>query len=86
MKIPKLLKIVSRFLSADKSEQHKRIKCFKEILKKLKKKENELKKKIEHESNEKEREQIKKELAIIYAQRRKGIQTIKQLKKDKKNA
>ncbi|MCU7835792.1 MAG: hypothetical protein KZQ83_11155 [gamma proteobacterium symbiont of Taylorina sp.] len=81
MKSPKLLKIVKRFLSADEEKQHKHIECFTDVLKKLKKKERILKKKLENESNNKNRQQIKKDLAIIYAQRTKGIRTVKILKK-----
>jgi hypothetical protein len=82
MKIPKLLKIVNRFLSAEKEKQYEHTKCFKDILKKLKKKENSLKHKLKNENSEKNRKQIKKELAIVHAQRRKGIEALKKLKKD----
>lgn len=81
MKAPKLLKIVNRFLSANKNKQSEHTKCFKDVLKKLKKKEIDLKDKLKKESNEKNRKQIKKELAIVHAQRRKGIEAIKKLKK-----
>ena len=81
MKTPKLLKVVKRFLSADKNKQYEHTKCFKDVLKKLKKKERDLKIKLEHEKNEKKQKQIKKDLAIIYVQRRKGIEALKKLKK-----
>ncbi len=82
MKAPKLLKIVNRYLSADKNKQHKHVKCFKDVLKKLKKKERILKKKLEHEKDQAICKQLKKELAIIYAQRKKGIDAVKQFKKE----
>ena len=81
MKAPKLLKIVNRFLSADKEKQYKHTKCFTDVLKKLKKKENTLKNKLKNENNEKVRKQIKKELAIVHAQRGKGIEAIRKLNK-----
>ena len=81
MKAPKMLKIVKRFLSADKEKQYEHTKCFKDVLKKLKKKENTLKHKLKNENNEKNRKEIKKELAIVHAQRRKGIEALKKLKK-----
>ena len=81
MKTPRLLKIVNRYLSADKEKQYEHTKCFKEVLKKLKKKERVLKKKLENEKNEKQRKEIKKDLAIIYYQRKKGIDALKKLKK-----
>ena len=81
MKTPKLLKVVKRFLSADKNKQYEHTKCFKDVLKKLKKKERILKKELENEKHEKNRKQIKKDLAIIYVQRKKGIDALKELKK-----
>lgn len=80
MKSPKLLKKVKRFLSADEEKQYEQSKCFKDVLKKLKKKENHLKNKLKKETNEKNQKQIKKELAIVHAQRKKGIEAIKKLK------
>jgi len=82
MRAPKLLKIVKRFLSADKEKQYEHTKCFTDVLKKLKKKENALKNKLANESSDKNRKQIKKELAIVHAQRKKGIEALKKLKKD----
>ena len=81
MKAPKLLKIVERYLSAGKNKQYKHVECFTDILKKLKKKERALKKKLESETHDKNRQKIKKELAIIYAQRRKGVHALKAAKK-----
>ena len=81
MRAPKLLKIVKRFLSADKKKQYEHTKCFTDVLKKLKKKENTLKNKLKNENNEKVRKQIKKELAIVHAQRGKGIEAMRKLKK-----
>jgi len=83
MKAPKLLKMVSRFLSADEDKQQKNVECFKDVLKKLKKKERALKKRLENEKVQATRKQLKKELAIIYAQRKKGIDAVKQCKKEK---
>ena len=65
-----------------KKKQYEHTKCFTDVLKKLKKKENNLKNKLNNESNLKNRKQIKKELAIVHAQRKKGIEAIKKLKKD----
>lgn len=83
MKAPKLLKIVERFLSADKEKQQEHIKCMKDVLKKLKKKENALKNKLNQEKKDKDRKKIKSELAIIYLKRKKGIASIKELIKKK---
>lgn len=83
MKAPKLLKIVKRYLSADEDKQQKHIECFTDVLKKLKKKERILKKKLGNEHSNKNRQQIKKDLAIIYAQRKKGVHAIKAAKNAK---
>ncbi len=80
MNANKLLKTVSRFLSANKKKQNEHTKCFKEVLHKLKKKERQLKNELEHEKNEKTRKRIKKDLEVVYVQRRKGIQALKKLK------
>ncbi len=82
MRAPKMLKIVKRFLSADKEKQYEHTKCFRDVLKKLKKKEVDLKHKLKHEHNEKNGKQIKKELEIVHAQRKKGIDALKKLKKN----
>jgi hypothetical protein len=82
MRAPKLLKVVKRFLSADKEKQYEHTKCFKDVLKKLKKKENALKNELKNEKNEKNRKQLKKEIAVVHAQRKKGIEALKKLKKE----
>lgn len=82
MRAPKLLKIVKRFLSADKEKQYEHTKCFKDVLKKLKKKENSLKNELKNEKIEKHRKQLKKEIAVVHAQRKKGIEALKKLKKE----
>ncbi|MDM8547974.1 hypothetical protein [Candidatus Venteria ishoeyi] len=82
MKTPKLLKSVKRFLSADKNKQGAKIKCFKDILKKLKKKETALKNKLEQERDDKKRNELKKNIAVVHAQRYKGLEAIKKIKKN----
>ena len=77
----KLLKVVKRFVSADKEKQSKHIECFTDVLKKLKKKQNELKKKLNSEHNEKKRKEIKQALCIVFEQRKKGVNAIKKFKK-----
>jgi len=81
MNTPKLLKIVKRYLSADDEKQQKHIECFTDVLKKLKKKERFLKEKLADEKNNKACQVIKKDLAIVYAQRKKGIKALKMIKK-----
>ncbi len=81
MKTPKLIKKAREYLDASRSKQRKEAKCIKELLKKLKKKEHALKDKLEKEKDPKKREHIEKNLQVIFAQRRKGITILKELKK-----
>lgn len=82
-KTSKLLKIVKRFVSAAEHKQQEHTKCFTDVLKKLKKKQIELKKKLKAEHNDKARKLIKQELLIVYEQRKKGLKAIKKLKNNK---
>jgi hypothetical protein len=82
MKTPKLLEKVEKILHAKEAKQRQHAKCFKEILHKLKKRQKDLKEKLKDTSNEKERKRIKRDLAIIHTQRKKGIQALKDLKKN----
>lgn len=81
MKTPKMIKRVGDFLDAGKDKQQKQIKSIKEILRNLKKKQDSLKKKSKTEKDDKKRKRILKELDIIFAQRKKGINALKKLKK-----
>jgi len=76
----KLLKTVSRYLSAKKSKQYENTKCFTDVLKKLKQKERQLKKELENEKNDKARKKIKQKLCIVYEQRKKGVSALKKVK------
>jgi len=80
MTTPKLLKKVATFLEADKSKLQEQHDDLKAVLKKLKKKEVSLKKLLAKETNEKRQKQLKKDLAIIFVQRKKGIKLLKALK------
>lgn len=80
MKTPKMIKQVGDFLDADKDKQQKQIKSIKEILRSLKKKQDSLKKKSKSEKDDKKRKHIRKNLDIIFAQRKKGINALKKLK------
>jgi len=73
MKRKKLLKILGELLDSDKREMNNRQDKLKEILTKLRKKEHQLMEKIELEENEKKCKRLRNELAIVHAQRSKGI-------------
>lgn len=81
MKTPKLIKKVRKYLDADSHKLRKEEKCIKELLKKLKKKERVLEARLEKEKDAKKRRQLRKNLQVIYAQRKKGVSILKTLKK-----
>lgn len=80
MKTLKLLKKVENILNAKKSKQLDEKKTLKEVLHKLKKRKHKLQEKLEHAGKSSEKERIRKDLAIIRAQRKKGLKTLKNLK------
>ncbi len=81
MKTPKLINKAKEFLSASKSKQRKEAKYINELLKKLKKKERHLKDKLEKEKDSKKQRQVRKDLHVVFAQRKKGITILKEMKK-----
>ena len=80
MKTSKLLKKTEHILSARKSKQRKEIDRLKDLLAALKKKKHKLNAKLEETKNSDDREHIRKELAVIRAQRHKGLKILKALK------
>jgi flagellar biosynthesis GTPase FlhF len=82
MKIPKMLKQVDEFLDAGKKKKHDQKDAIKEVLKSLKHKHNACKDKMKTEKDENKRKRMEKELDIIWAQRKKGLNALKKLVKD----
>ncbi len=80
MKTIKLLKKVEEILNAKKSKQLDQKKNLKEVLGKLKKRKHKLEEKLDNAGKSSEKERIRKDLAIIRAQRKKGLKTLKGLK------
>ncbi len=80
MKTPKLFKMAQQYLDGDAKNVKDQKACIKEILKKLKKKERSLKEKLTTEKSDKEKKRIEQDLSIIFAQRKKGLKTLKTLK------
>ena len=79
MKTPKLFKMAEQYLDGDAKKLKNQKACIKEILKKLKKKERTLKANLAVEKSAKERKHIEQDLNIIFAQRKKGLKTLKSL-------
>ena len=79
MKKKKLLKKLQDFFDLnERSKLDKKNELLK-ILKKLKQKERKISAKLETVTDEAERKEFMKELDIIYAQRKKGINLVKEL-------
>lgn len=79
MKKKKLLKKLQAFFDLDERSKRAKKKELLKILKKLKEKERKMDAKLKATPNESERQELAKELDIIYAQRKKGINLIKEL-------
>jgi hypothetical protein len=79
MKTSKLLKKTEELLSAKKSKQRDRIDSLKEILGQLKKRKRKLREKLKTEKRTRNLERIHKDLAVIRAQRKKGLKALKDL-------
>ncbi len=79
MKQKKLLDKLKMFFDSNTREREKQKSDFKDILKKLKKRERKLKKKLDAEKKPGKQKLLKQEINVIYAQRKKGIKLIKEL-------
>ncbi len=80
MKTSKLLKKTESILSAKKSKQRKEVECLKELLAALKKKKRKLGAKLDNTKSGTEQEHLRKELAVVRAQRHKGLKLLKAIK------
>lgn len=84
MKAKKLIKIAEEYLGAENRKRKAKIKYLKQVLKKLSKREKELE--IKFIDNKSNKEKISNELALIHAHRKKGLELLKQLKKERQPA
>ncbi len=84
MKAKKLIKIAEEYLGAENRKRKAKIKYLKQVLKKLSKREKELE--IKFIDNKSNKEKISNELALIHAHRKKGLELLKQLKKERQSA
>ena len=82
MKINDLMSLAEDFLSTESRKRKEKIKCLKHVLDKLRKREDKLDLKFKEGKGNKEK--MSKELAVIHAHRKKGIDLLKQHKKEQK--
>ncbi|WOJ95099.1 hypothetical protein R0135_07980 [Congregibacter variabilis] len=83
MKAKKLLNRLGEFLDADETTQYRELKATNKVLgvlKALKRKEASLKEQLLITLDPQERSAIQTKLDVIYAQRKKGVERVKQLK------
>lgn len=88
MKAKKLLARLNAFMDADLRTQQEEMKSIRKVLKELKEKERKLQKKIEKPEAAEAREALQLQLDVIYAQRRKGLDRVREIKaliQEKKN-
>ena len=78
MKQKKLLEKLRIFFDSDARERENQKADVKDILKKLKKKERNLKDKLDAENDAEKRNRIQQKIDVVYAQRKKGIALIKE--------
>lgn len=81
MKLGKLLKKIESFLAADQDTQAAERKAIRTRLKQLKEKERELRARLKQSTDNEERTQLSTRLDVVYAQRKKGVERVKALKK-----
>jgi ribosomal protein L5 len=85
MKAKKLLNKLKDILSDERKAQLTRYSSLKKVLKSLRNEKIRLEMKLAEARNEEDREEIASRLEIISAQRKKGLQLLKELKKERKN-
>ena len=85
MNINKLLDELRNYLDSERREQLAKYDSIKRVLKKLKKKENALKDELKNEHDEEASKQLQREIDVIFAQRKKGVELRKALKEAKES-
>lgn len=80
MNIKKLFVKAEAFLNTDKRKRKEKKRCLKHVLKKLRKYEEELNNLVQNESDEKVLKKLDKKIALVHAQRKKGLELLKELK------
>jgi len=82
VKINNLMDLAEEYLNAENRKRKSKIKCLIHVLEKLRKREKKLDLKFAEGRGNKEK--ISNELALIHAQRKKGLKLLKQFKKKAK--
>lgn len=80
MRIKKLFTKAEAFLDSDKRKRREKKKCLKHVLKKLRNYEEKLNAQLRDESDKKAAEKLNREIALVHAQRKKGLRVLKNMK------
>lgn len=83
MNVKKLIRRAEDFLSSDERKRKEKRKYLKQVIKKLRQHEQNLKAAYEQCADKKGRDQLKKEWILTHAQRKKGVNRLRSLKKKK---
>lgn len=86
MKLKELLSNITELTKADRNVQLEKYKKIKKTLKQLKKKGKELEEEISKETDESRKKELISKQKIIAAQRRKGLDLLKELREIKKQS
>lgn len=81
MKIRRLIQKAQAAFDADDRKTKERKKSLKHVVKKLRKHEKALQKRHKHEQTEANAAKLEDEIKLVHAQRKKGLQLLKDLKK-----
>ena len=80
MKIKKLMKTAESFLDSDERDRKEKKKYLKEVLRKLSKYEKKVQARLDEVLPEEERARLDKRLALVHAQRTKGLGLLNELR------
>jgi hypothetical protein len=86
MKTKTLLGKLADFLNKDRAAQRAELEYIREVLKKLKKKEQKLREKLEASADDEERREIEGKLEVVHAQRTKGVERVKEIRDSRRGA
>lgn len=81
MNVKKLIRRAEDFLSSEESKRKEKKKYLRQVIKKLRQHEQDLKSAYSQCADKKGREQLKKEWVLTHAQRKKGVNLLRGLKK-----
>lgn len=86
MKTKKLLAKLADFMNKDRVAQREELAHIREVLKKLKKKEQQLHEKLDENPGDEERRELMGKLEVVHAQRVKGVERVKEIRDSRRES